>query len=320
MPEYILSITIPIYNEEGNISALHHELEKLKLKFSREFSTNDRLQIIFVNDGSVDSSFSLLKTICENNEDYFLINLSRNFGHQLAVSAGLSFGSGAFHALMDGDLQDPPELILDLYKKCLLGNDVVYAKRKTRTKETYFKLLSARLFYRLLKRITKIEIPVDTGDFRVMSARVVNHLKQMPEMHRFIRGMVSWVGYKQTYVEYDRLERYSGQTKYPLSKMIKFALDGVTSFSTVPLKLTNLLGYLYAFFALLYAAYIIYLKVFTDQLVQGWAGIIVLVCITGSIQFILLGILGEYVGRIYEESKGRPNFIIENVYSKPSSS
>lgn len=313
---YELSVIVPIYNEEETIPELFKELEKFKTAFQAQISRNPAVQIVFVNDGSQDTSFSALKEIAEKHSDYLLINLSRNFGHQMAVTAGLQYASGHYCALMDADLQDPPEIIIQLYQKCIQGYDVVYARRRTRASESPFKLFTAKLFYRLLKRITNVNIPVDTGDFRIMSARVVTQLRNMPETHRFIRGMVSWVGFPQTYLEYDRHERFAGTTKYPLSKMIKFALDGITSFSVLPLKIATFLGYMYTVFAIIYTIYILYLKFFTDQLIQGWAGIVVLLCLTGGILFILLGILGEYVGRIYEEVKDRPNYIVENIYSK----
>lgn len=312
---YEISVVVPIYNEEETIPELFKELEKFITKF-KKVALSHNVQILFVNDGSQDTSFNLLKEIAEATDHYYLINLSRNFGHQMAVTAGLKHASGAYCAIIDGDLQDPPELIIDLYKKCQEGYDVIYAKRRSRASESKFKLITAKFFYRLLKKITNVHIPVDTGDFRIMSARVVSQLNSMPEAHRFIRGMVSWVGFKQTYLEYDRHERFAGKTKYPLSKMINFALDGITSFSILPLKIATFLGYLYTIFAIIYSLYILYLKLFTDQLVQGWAGIVILLCLTGGILFILLGILGEYVGRIYEEIKDRPNFIIENIYHK----
>jgi glycosyltransferase involved in cell wall biosynthesis len=238
----------------------------------------------------------------------------RNHGHQTAITAGIDAARGEAVAVIDGDLQDPPEFIADLYAKLREGYDVVYAVRKKREGETFFKLLTAKIFYRLLKKLTNVDIPLDTGDFRIMSRRLVNVFCSLRERHRFIRGMVSWVGFPQTGLEYERNERFAGETKYTLSRMVKFAFDGITSFSSLPLKFSSYLGILTACAGFLYALYIIYLRLFTDLPVQGWSSIVVVVLLLGGVQLLALGMIGEYLGRIHDESKHRPLYIVENFY------
>jgi dolichol-phosphate mannosyltransferase len=251
-----------------------------------------------------------------------LVNLSRNFGHQLAATAGIDVAQGEAVVLMDGDLQDPPELIAQFMERWRAGYDVVYAVRRTRKGESAFKLFTARLFYRIIKRLTNVAIPVDTGDFRLMSRRVVDALKRSRERHRFLRGMVSWVGFNQTGVEYDREERHSGTTKYPLRKMLKFAIDGITSFSDVPLRFASYLGFIVSTAAFIYAIVIIAFKLFhlgTPEYARGWASTMVVILFIGGVQLIGIGILGEYLGRIYDEVKARPlYFIAEIERSTPS--
>jgi dolichol-phosphate mannosyltransferase len=276
------------------------------------------IEIIFVNDGSSDGTFDALKRLCMDEAHYQLLNLSRNHGHQIAITAGIDLAKGDAVAVIDGDLQDPPETIVDLYGKMQEGFDVVYAVRKKREGETPFKLFTAKLFYRLLKKLTNVEIPVDTGDFRIMSRRVVTILTSMNERHRFIRGMISWIGFNQTGLEYERHERHSGETKYTLSKMIKFAFDGITSFSSIPLKLASYLGIITAMFGFLYSLYVIFLKLFVPkaQIELGWASIIIFILLLGGIQLLALGMIGEYLGRIHDETKFRPLYIVEHIYKK----
>jgi dolichol-phosphate mannosyltransferase len=276
------------------------------------------IEIIFVNDGSSDGTFDALKRLCMDEANYQLLNLSRNHGHQIAITAGIDLAKGDAVAVIDGDLQDPPETIVDLYGKMQEGFDVVYAVRKKREGETPFKLFTAKLFYRLLKKLTNVEIPVDTGDFRIMSRRVVTILTSMNERHRFIRGMISWIGFNQTGLEYERHERHSGETKYTLSKMIKFAFDGITSFSSIPLKLASYLGIITAMFGFLYSLYVIFLKLFVPkaQIELGWASIIIFILLLGGIQLLALGMIGEYLGRIHDETKFRPLYIVEHIYKK----
>ena len=276
------------------------------------------IEIIFVNDGSSDGTFDALKRLCMDEAHYQLLNLSRNHGHQIAITAGIDLAKGDAVAVIDGDLQDPPETIVDLYGKMQEGFDVVYAVRKKREGETPFKLFTAKLFYRLLKKLTNVEIPVDTGDFRIMSRRVVTILMSMNERHRFIRGMISWIGFNQTGFEYERHERHSGETKYTFSKMIKFAFDGITSFSSIPLKLASYMGIITAMFGFLYSVYIVFLKLFVPkaQIELGWASIIIFILLLGGIQLLELGMIGEYLGRIHDETKFRPLYIVEHIYKK----
>ena len=312
-----VSIVIPLYNEESIIDELFARLQALLHKMEQEFAINKaQLEVILVNDGSSDSTLFRLKEICTNTIGFTLINLSRNFGHQMASTAGLEHTKGDFVVLMDGDLQDPPEIVVEMYQKAQEGFDVVYAKRISRAKESWFKKWTAKFFYRLLSMLTTIDIPVDTGDFRIMSRRVIQEMNAMPERHRFIRGLTSWVGFKQTSIEYERAERFSGQTKFSVTKMLSFAMDGLTSFSSVPLRLASLLGYTFTFIAAIYTFYVLYKRFLTDDTVQGWSSMMIFVLLIGGIQFILLGMMGEYVGRIYDEVKQRPLYIVENIYSK----
>ncbi|MEM1120348.1 MAG: glycosyltransferase family 2 protein [Bacteroidota bacterium] len=294
-----LSIVIPLYNEAAIIATLFARLCQTIESIAQTIGiSRQQIEVIFVNDGSTDTTFFQLKTICEQHAGFLTINLSRNFGHQIASTAGLEHTRGDFVVIMDGDLQDPPEMILSMYEKAMEGFEVVYAKRISRAKESAFKLWTAKLFYRL------------------MSRRVVDEMNAMPERHRFIRGLTSWVGFRQTAIEYERAERFSGTTKYPLKKMVAFAIDGLTSFSSLPLRLASLLGYIFTFLSALYFCYVLYKKFWTDDTVQGWSSIVVVVLLIGGIQFILLGMMGEYVGRIYDEVKQRPLYIVEAIYQK----
>jgi dolichol-phosphate mannosyltransferase len=241
-----------------------------------------------------------------------IVDLSRNFGHQLAATAGLDTARGDAVVLMDGDLQDPPELIAEFMAKWREGYDVVYAIRRSRKGESAFKLFTARAFYRVVRKLTNVAIPVDTGDFRLMSRRVVDALHSVRERHRFIRGLVSWVGFNQVGVPYDRDERHSGVTKYPFSKMLRFAIDGITSFSEVPLRFASYFGFVVSVFAFVYAAVVLVLKLLRYNS-PGYTSTIVAVLFLGGVQLVGIGILGEYVGRIYDEIKGRPLYLIATV-------
>ncbi len=312
-----LSVVVPIYNEEDVIPEFYKRAKDLVKLVGDRFSVQaNEVEIVFVNDGSKDKSFEMLKDIVDVDPSFKLLNFSRNHGHQLAITAGVDYCSGDAVAVIDADLQDPPEFIADLYAKHLEGYDVVYAQRKKREGETWFKLFTAAAFYRLLASMTSVHIPVDTGDFRIMSRRVVNVLSQMKEQHRFVRGMVSWVGFKQIGLEYDRYERFAGETKYPLKKMLQFAFDGITSFSTKPLKLASFLGMSAASLGFLYGLFVIYQRLFTDTTVEGWTSLIVISLFLGGIQLLMLGILGEYLGRVSDESKNRPLYIVEGFYGK----
>ncbi len=303
-----LSIVVPLYNEEGNVD----ELLRRVLAIADALPESPTFEIVCVNDGSTDTTLARLRTLARHIPELVIVDLSRNFGHQLAATAGLDTARGDAVVLMDGDLQDPPELIVQFMQKWREGYDVVYATRRTRKGESAFKLFTARMFYRTVRSLTNVAIPVDTGDFRLMSRRVIDALHSVRERHRFIRGLVSWVGYNQIGVPYDRDERHSGKTKYPLSKMLGFALDGITSFSEVPLRFASYFGFVVSVFAFVYAFVVLVLKLLHYN-APGYTSTIVAVLFLGGVQLVGIGILGEYVGRIYDEIKGRPLYLIADV-------
>jgi polyisoprenyl-phosphate glycosyltransferase len=307
-----LSIVVPLYNEEGNVAPLVERITRI----AEQLESVATYEIVLVNDGSRDGTLAKIRAEMRRRPNIVLVNLSRNFGHQLAATAGIDIAQGDAVVLMDGDLQDPPELIAQFAARWREGYDVVYAVRRKRKGESAFKLLTARMFYRTIKRLTNVAIPVDTGDFRLMSRRVVDALKRSHERHRFLRGMVSWVGFNQIGVEYDREERLSGTTKYPFKKMLKFAIDGITSFSDVPLRFASYLGFTVSTAAFIYAIIIILFKAFhfgTPEYARGWASTMVVILFLGGVQLIGIGILGEYIGRIYDEVKGRPLYLIADI-------
>lgn len=307
-----LSIVVPLFNEEGNVATLVDRI----LGIVERLPGRPTYEIVLVNDGSRDGTLAAIHEQMQRRHNIVLVNLSRNFGHQLAATAGLDIAQGDAVVLMDGDLQDPPELIAQFMERWREGYDVVYAIRRSRKGESKFKLVTAGIFYRVIKRITNVSIPVDTGDFRLMSRRVVDTLKHARERHRFLRGMVSWVGFAQTGVEYDRDERYSGTTKYPFRKMLTFAIDGITSFSDAPLRFASYLGFTVSTAAFLYAIVIILFKAFhwgTPEYARGWASTMVAILFLGGVQLIGIGILGEYIGRINDEVKARPIYIIADI-------
>lgn len=308
----LVSIVVPLYNEGANVTPLVERIGSVVDGLRGEYDH----EIVLVNDGSSDGTAAAVRAEMEHRSNMILVTLSRNFGHQLAATAGLEIARGDAVVLMDGDLQDPPELIEAFLQKWRAGYDVVYAVRRARAGESPFKLWTARAFYRIIKRLTKVAIPVDAGDFRLMSRRVVDALRRSPERNRFLRGMVSWVGFNQTAVEYDRDVRHSGKTKYPLSKMVRFAMDGITSFSDIPLRFASYFGFTVSAIAFLYAIYVIVSKVFNVRplaYTPGWASTIVAVLFLGGVQLMSLGILGEYLGRVYDEVKGRPLYLISEV-------
>jgi polyisoprenyl-phosphate glycosyltransferase len=306
MAKKLVSIVIPVLNEEGNLPVLYERLSTVLKNLATDY------ELLFINDGSSDQSLLLLKTYADRDAHIKIIDFSRNFGHQLAVTAGLDHCHGDCAVIIDADLQDPPELIIELITKWNAGYQVVYAQRVKRKGEHFIKVFTARIFYRLLKKLANIEIPLDTGDFRLIDRKVIESLKAMPERNRFIRGMVSWIGLRQTSVQYVREERLSGKTKYPLFKMIRFALTGLTSFSLVPLQLASLFGFLVSVISFLAGLYTIYLKIFTTRTIPGWTSLMIALLFLGGIQLITLGIIGEYVGRISEEVKQRPAYIIQD--------
>jgi glycosyltransferase involved in cell wall biosynthesis len=301
-----LSIVAPIYNEAATVPALCERLGAAARQV-----VGDSYEIILVNDGSRDHSLEALRTAARNDAHVRFFSLSRNFGHQIAVSAGLDHSRGRAVVIIDGDLQDPPEVIPELWAKYREGFKVVYAKRRRRDGETYFKLFTAKLFYRLLKRITSVEIPLDTGDFRLIDRVVVDALNQMPERHKFLRGQISWIGFRQSYVEYDRHARVAGATGYTLSKMLKFAVDGITAFSTYPLKVATWAGFLVSGLAFMLIVYALVSKFVWHEAVEGWPSLMISSMFIGGVQLLSIGIIGEYIGRINDDVKRRPLYFLE---------
>lgn len=276
---------------------------------------NFHFEIIYVNDGSSDGSMAKLIKLAKQDQRLKILSLSRNFGHQAALTAGLDYANGDAVITMDSDLQDPPEVCLSLIREWQKGFDVVYAKRRRRLGDTYLKIVTAWLFYRLLNRLSDIEIPADVGDFRLLDRKVVEQLRNFHEHHRFLRGIVSYLGFKQTVIEFERHRRQAGDTKYPFNKMWRLATDAITGFSTSPLRLASRLGYLVAFFSLFGIFYVLSVKIFTPQrAVPGWAFITIAIFFMGGVQLIMLGILGHYIGRTYTQSQNRPIYIVESVY------
>lgn len=302
MPGY--SVIIPVFNEEDNIRPLYARLTRVLLTLGKPF------ELLFVNDGSRDHTLAVVKELAQSDQAVKYIDFSRNFGHQIAVTAGLHFSKGERIVIIDADLQDPPELIAAMDEKMSEGWNVVYAKRATREGESFFKKITAKLFYRLLARVTSISIPLDTGDFRIMDRKVVNALNQMPEHHKFIRGMVSWVGFKQTFVVYDRQERLSGKTGYTFRKMLRFAFDGITGFSNMPLKLASYFGFFVSLFSFLVILYTLHAKFILREAVPGWASIMVSILFIGGIQLICLGLIGEYLIRMDANLRQRPLYVV----------
>ncbi len=301
------SLVIPVYNEEAGLNALYQAVAALAAQVEAQ---GDTLEVILVNDGSKDGTAEGLDGLCAKDERFKVIHFSRNFGHQYAISAGIEWASGDTVTVMDADLQDPPAVVLEFIKKWREGFEVVYGVRRTRQGETAFKLLTAKIFYRLIRRMTNVDIPVDTGDFRLMDRRAVDGLMAMRERHRFIRGMVSWVGFKQAAVQYDRASRQHGVTHFPVKKMLHFALDGITSFSRAPLQLAMYLGFFTALFAVGVSVWALYTHFIADKSIQGWTSLILVVLFLGGVQLIALGIIGEYLGRVYDEVKHRPMYLV----------
>jgi dolichol-phosphate mannosyltransferase len=299
-----LSLVLPIYNEEEVIPELHKRLEDFLTKLGLPS------EVVFVNDGSRDRSMELLRELAKAEPRYRVLSFARNFGHQTAITAGVDYARGKAVVVMDADLQDPPEIVLAMVEKWREGFDVVYGRRRKREGETWFKLVTARAFYRVFAAMIPIEVPLDTGDFRLMSRRVIVALRELRETHRFVRGMVAWVGFKQTEVLYDRPGRFAGETKYPLRKMLRFALDGITSFSILPLRFATYLGMLASTGSLAVIVWALLAKFVFKQVVQGWTATVIIIAVFASVQLLMIGILGEYVGRIYEEVKRRPLYVV----------
>ena len=302
----LLSIVIPCYNEQEVIRETHRRLQETIAANLRDLA----VELIYVDDGSRDHTGAILREVQARDERVRVISFARNFGHQTAVTAGLEHAAGSAVVLIDADLQDPPEIIATMVARWREGYHVAYGTRVDRRGESAFKLWTAKAFYRLINRLSETPIPLDTGDFRLMDRVVVDALIAMPERDRFIRGMVSWVGFRQIAVPYQRAPRVAGESKYPVFKMIRFAFDGVTSFSTVPLRLATWAGFAASGIAVLGILYAFIVRLFTRNWVQGWAALFIAVLFLGGIQLLSLGIIGEYVGRIYGESKRRPLYIV----------
>jgi polyisoprenyl-phosphate glycosyltransferase len=307
MKDVRYTIIVPVYDEQDVISESYK-----KLKQTAD-SLNETYEIIFINDGSRDNTQEIIQKICIRDKNVKLINFSRNFGHQVAISAGMDFAEGQAVIIIDADLQDPPELIPLMIKKWKEGFDVVYGRRTSRKGECFFKKITAFLFYRFLRMLTDVDIPADTGDFRLIDRKVCDVMTEIKERNRFVRGLVSWAGFRQTSVEYVRNKRFAGKTKYPVGKMIRFAANAIISFSYKPLRTATFLGFLLSISGFGYFIFVIYQRLFTDNTVEGWTSIISINLIFFGIVLIILGIIGEYVGRIYDESKNRPLYIVKSA-------
>jgi len=304
------SIIAPIFNEIENLPALHRRVSEVMN------STGESWELILVDDGSRDGSTEAIRNLAAQDEHVRPVIFARNFGHQIAVTAGLDYSRGQAVIIIDADLQDPPEVILDLIAKWREGYEVVYAVRAEREGESWFKLFTASLFYRIIYRITDVKIPLDTGDFRLMDRKVVTVMNSMREHHRFLRGMSAWVGFKQIGVNYKRAARVAGETKYPFKKMLRLALTAITGFSYVPLQVATILGFVAAGLSLLVIPAVIIARAAGSQAFYGQASTLLAVLFLGGVQLISLGILGEYIGRIYDEVKGRPLYVVAEAPKK----
>ena len=303
-----LSIIVPVYNEELIIE----ELQRRMVAAAEAITTN--YEIIFVNDGSKDGSLLKLKAACDLNPRLHYISFSRNFGHQIAISAGMDYSRGEAIVTIDGDLQDPPELIPEMYGEYQKGYKVIYAKRSKRKGESFFKLITAKMFYRLMARLVSFEIPLDVGDFRMISRDVLVYLKKMKEYDKYIRGQIAWLGFRSTYVMFERDERKYGKTNYPFSKMLKLAFNGITAFSDSPLKIATGLGFTVCAFSFLVILYAIYVYIFAhERVLPGWASTIVSITFIGGVQLLCLGMIGEYISRIINNVRDRPLYVIDQT-------
>lgn len=309
--EPALSVILPCYNEQEVLEETYRRVSAVCGRLSCSY------ELVFVNDGSVDGTWEQLVKLASNDPTLVLINLSRNHGHQLALMAGLHMCRGERIATMDADLQDPPELLPEMLKLMDQGIDVVYARRRSRPGDSVKKRITCAIFYRVLGTLSDFEIPLDTGDFRIINRRVLDVILQMPDRHPFIRGMVPWVGFRQMPFEYDRQERFAGKTKYPFGKLFRLAIDGVISSSTKPLALAGFCGGITAVFALGLLVYAFGAWVFASQVPRGWTSLLIAFSFLSSIQLLVLGIIGLYLGRLYGQSQGRPLFVIEQIVQFP---
>lgn len=303
-PRRLLSVVVPCFNEEEVIERTHSRLSDALTAITADY------EIIYVDDGSRDTTAERLRDIQAQDRHSKVIRLSRNFGHQIAVTAGVSYAQADAVVLIDADLQDPPEVIAQMVEKWREGFQVVYGQRIDRAGETRFKLWTARAFYRLINRLSEVPIPLDTGDFRLMDRAAVEALKRMNERHRLLRAMTAWVGFRQAAVPYSRAERAAGVSKYPLGKMLGLALDGIVSFSTAPLRVVTFVGLGFSLLSLAGVAYALFARLFTHDWVPGWTLIFIALLLMGGLQLVFLGVIGEYIGRIYSEAKGRPLFLV----------
>lgn len=302
-----VSVVIPMYYEEEVAEECYNRVIKVLKNIK-----NYQYEIIFVNDGSKDKTLEILENIARKDSNVKILSFSRNFGHQAAVTAGIKYITGDAIVIIDADLQDPPELIPEMLKLWEEGNEVIYGKRKTREGESKFKLLTAKMFYKTLNALSDVEIPKDTGDFRLVDRKVIDVVNSMPEHNKFLRGLFSWVGFKQTAYEYERKERFAGKTKYPLKKMLKLAGDGIISFSTKPLKLVGGLGIISIILSLAILIYSLVSYIFElNNLTPGWTSIMVAITLFSGVQLLSIWIISEYIARIYDETKNRPQYIID---------
>jgi glycosyltransferase involved in cell wall biosynthesis len=305
VPRLVLSVVVPCFNEEEVLRETNGRLFAVLEGISPNF------EIVYVDDGSTDSTPDLLREMQLHENRVRAIRFSRNFGHQVAITAGLEHARGDAVVIIDADLQDPPEVIREFFQKWLDGHDVAYGVRVEREGETAFKRGTAKLFYRFISRLSDTSIPLDTGDFRLMDRRVVDALLAMPERDRFVRGMVSWLGFSQVAVPYRRAPRFAGDTKFSLFKMMRFATDGIVSFSILPLRMATWIGFAASGIALVEIAVALFDRIFTHGLVRGWTSTVIAIWFVGGVQLICMGIIGEYVGRIYGESKRRPLYVVQ---------
>ena len=307
MQENDISIIIPVYNESGNLQILYDRIIETLSNISEHY------EILFINDGSADDSMLKILTIAQQNTNVFYIDLSRNFGHQIAVSAGLEYCNASCTVIIDSDLQDPPELIAELYAKHKEGFDVVYAKRQKRKGESFLKKLTAKIYYRLLKKLVSFEIPLDAGDFRLLSRKVVKAINRMPEQNKFLRGQIAWVGFKQSYVLFNRDSRQHGKSAYSYGKMIRLAFDGITGFSDKPLLFVSRLGFIISIFSFFVIIYAVFSHYVLEQTITGWTSLIISAAFIGGIQLLSIGVIGEYVSRINVNVKDRPLYIVDST-------
>ncbi len=300
------SIVVPVFNEEQVISETHKRLTATMNPLGEPY------EIIYVNDGSSDNTAFILRDICEKDHNCKLICFSRNFGHQTAITAGMDYSSGQAVIVIDADLQDPPEVMLQMISKWKEGYEVVYGRRTDRKGETAFKKFTAKVFYRLLNSITEVKLPSDVGDFRLIDRKVCDALKILPERNRYVRGLVSWVGFSQTNVDFVREQRFAGETKYPLRKMLKLSADAITSFSHTPLRISTWLGSILSICSFIFLIIVVFQRIFDPSIAQGWSSLAAIILFFNGVVLVMLGIIGEYIGRVYDETKARPLYIISS--------